>query len=127
MTPETLLSYALGIPSLDEDHLRILQKMEQAAKLTNLEEARTVVFTELLAHFEKERVMLDQHCYPLYAEHVADHQSIIDQFSSVIKNGTLRELLLAHVKHHDLPYAHFLHSNDVFKKTRFHRTYVIGN
>jgi hemerythrin len=43
--------------------------------------ARFVDFTEL--HFMSEQVLMRQHAYPEYAEHVADHEALIERLHAL--------------------------------------------
>lgn len=117
----------LGIPDIDDQHRQLLACLERlelwvgkgqgfAAALDALNTLNDYV----ASHFSFEEAFLQDHGYPLLAEHVQQHQAISDALArltrQVLDGGDisgelvtmLREWILKHIGEDDCAFAAFL-------------------
>ena len=88
--PAATRSAAESQQTLDNEHLvqlgladavvQAVERGEPAAEVAQLV-AQFVDYTEL--HFMSEQLLMRLHAYPDYAEHVADHETIVEQLQAL--------------------------------------------
>ena len=126
-------SYSVGIASLDEDHKRLLNLLNQlqtAAHYQTSDEYVQEAFDALVDytkyHFQHEEEIMEQHGYPDLEAHRKQHQAMIDEVGKLATaykadrdstiEGTityLQEWLLNHIKGTDKGYSTFLNDKGV--------------
>lgn len=126
-------SYSVKIASIDEQHKKIIEMINQLGKSMNdgeSEEALGRVLAQLInyteQHFKYEEDIFERTNYPLSVEHKKEHEElktkvmeIKDQYSqestTVLPDkvsGFLRSWLINHIKGCDMKYSeHFLKNN----------------
>jgi hemerythrin-like metal-binding protein len=126
MTIEWTDAYKIGIPSLDDDHRKLVDitnhffaQAESGANKPALSATLDEIVRLLDTHFQREEVLLDRHDYPDRLSHSATHRQQmleLQRFVESYKNGSLSldltvahaeflsQLLVKHIVEDDLPF-----------------------
>jgi hemerythrin-like metal-binding protein len=119
-------AYEIGIPSLDDDHRKLVnvtnrffEQAQDGADRIVLTDTLDQIVTLLGAHFKHEEEELDRHDYPDRLSHLTEHRQQmlqLQRFVDSVKSGTLPQdqtitqadqishLLVRHIIEDDFPF-----------------------
>lgn len=83
--------FETGIADVDHEHQELVDLINQLhSKIENDDSSETVstflgeVFAKISAHFALEETIMRKHNYDEYAEHKADHESLLDDIRDIM-------------------------------------------
>jgi len=85
--------FKLGVPSVDHEHQELIELINSLGELMAAKGSYQVVveslgeiYAQISGHFAlEEKVMRDSH-YPLYEDHKADHEILLDELLDIMDN-----------------------------------------
>ena len=127
MTTHRIEFKKMGIPAIDEQHGRLVSLLESLLSwsdkgygLAATFDAFAALFDYTQTHFQFEEQLMREHGYPQLAEHIEQHEAIIQGLTKLMSDleagsdveerlaSSLRRWIVLHIDVEDLAYAEFM-------------------